>query len=313
MNIIIVARPHAAPVSINLNHWRGRLKVGLALILCGLTCIGIGIGATLVFARPSDQALAKIRGLREQLTAQQSALEALNTSSHRNLDALALKLGELQAQATRLNALGERLTQVGKLEDGEFDFKDAPALGGPEDTSSISHALDEKFSVAITRMHAQFDQQEIQLSILENLLLDRKINNALLPQGMPVITGYIGSGFGGRTDPINGRSEFHSGIDFDAAPGTPIQAVAEGVVTWNGERPGYGNVVEVDHGNGYMTRYAHNQQNVVTVGQRVHAGQMIAKVGSTGRATGPHCHFEVWLDGHAVNPLSYVQGKHLSG
>lgn len=313
MNIIIVARPHAAPVSIDLNSWHGRFKVGIAVALCGLTCAGLGVCATLVFAGPSDHALAGIRAMHAQVLAQQGALDALDASSHRNLDALALKLGELQAQATRLNALGERLTQVGKLEDGEFDFKEAPALGGPEDASATSHVLDEQFSASIVRMHAQFDEQEAQLSVLENLLLDRKISNALLPQGMPVASGYIGSGYGGRTDPINGHSEFHSGIDFDAAPGTPIQAVAEGVVTWNGERPGYGNVVEVDHGNGYMTRYAHNQQNVVAVGTRVHAGQIIAKVGSTGRATGPHCHFEVWLDGHPVNPLSYVQGKHHNG
>ena len=117
------------------------------------------------------------------------------------------------------------------------------------------------------------------------------------------------SGFGPRIDPINGKYEFHPGVDFNGPVGSDVLAVAGGVVSYNGWRDGYGNVVEIDHGNGYMTRYAHNQKNLVAVGQRVHAGQSIARVGSTGRATGPHCHFEVWLHGRAVNPLTYVNGS----
>ena len=114
----------------------------------------------------------------------------------------------------------------------------------------------------IATLRARFDDEETQLGVLEKLLLDRKLDNALLPSGYPVATGYIGSGFGSRTDPINGFGEYHTGIDFDAPAGTSITAVADGVVTFNGERPGYGNVVEIDHGNGYMTRYAHNSKNM---------------------------------------------------
>jgi murein DD-endopeptidase MepM/ murein hydrolase activator NlpD len=121
-----------------------------------------------------------------------------------------------------------------------------------------------------------------------------------------VAGGYIGSGFGSRADPMGGGVEHHLGIDFDAPSGAAIHAVADGVVTFVGQRSGYGNVVEIDHGNGYMTRYAHNSKNVATVGERVHAGQTVARVGQTGRATGPHCHFEVWLHGRAVNPIAYV-------
>ena len=126
---------------------------------------------------------------------------------------------------------------------------------------------------------------------------------------MPVAHGYIASGFGGRADPLDGHSAFHSGIDFDAPMGSAVTAVADGVVTWAGVRSGYGNVIEIDHGNGYMTRYAHNSELVARVGQRVHAGETIAKVGSTGRSTGPHCHFEVWLNGRAVNPMAYVKSS----
>jgi murein DD-endopeptidase MepM/ murein hydrolase activator NlpD len=126
---------------------------------------------------------------------------------------------------------------------------------------------------------------------------------------MPVTQGYIASGYGERSDPINGHQAIHLGIDFDAPVGTPVTAVAEGVVTFVGSKPGYGNVVEIDHGNGYMTRYAHNSAFVAEAGARVHAGDTIAKVGSSGRATGPHCHFEVWLNGRPVNPIAYVKSK----
>jgi murein DD-endopeptidase MepM/ murein hydrolase activator NlpD len=310
MNIIIVAKPHAAPKSFDLDCWRVRLRVSGLFGLCALITGGVGFLAAMGFANPKDRALSEIHAMRELINVQKAQIGKLEVASRRDLDALALKLGELQAQSTRLNALGERLAQVGKLDDGEFDFSQAPAMGGPEDTTGASHALDSQFSTSIERLRGQFNNQEAQLTVLENMLLDRTVDNALLPSGMPVELGYLGSPYGERADPITGHQEFHAGMDFDAATGTDILAVAEGVVTWDGERPGYGNVVEIDHGNGYMTRYAHNQRNLAKVGERVHLGQAIAKVGSTGRATGPHCHFEVWLNGHTVNPLAYVKSRH---
>ncbi|HSE11010.1 MAG TPA: M23 family metallopeptidase [Rudaea sp.] len=247
-----------------------------------------------------------MKTLHKAIAEQQHTIDNLETASRRDLDALAIQLGALQAQATRLNALGQRLTKIGKLDDGEFAFDQTPALGGPEDPDAAPHALNFDLASNIAALRARFADEDTQLRVLEKLLLDRKLDNALLPSGYPVASGYIGSGFGARTDPINGFDEYHTGIDFDAPTGSPITAVADGVVTFNGERPGYGNVVEVDHGNGYMTRYAHNSKNIAQIGQRVHAGDVIAKVGSSGRATGPHCHFEVWLHGRAVNPLTYV-------
>ena len=305
MNIIIVAKPGARPINLNLRCWHGRTRFGAAIGSCALGCIAIGFAAALIFANPRDTALREVRNLHVQIAGQQGAVSDLETTSRRDLDALALQLGTLQAQATRLNALGQRLTQIGKLDDGEFDFDQQPAMGGPEDPAAVPHALNFDLAGNIAALRSRFDDEEIQLGVLEKLLLDRKLDSALLPSGYPV-AGYIGSGFGSRTDPINGFGEYHTGIDFDAPAGSNITAVADGVVTFNGERPGYGNVVEVDHGNGYMTRYAHNSKNVGKVGQRVHAGDVIAKVGATGRATGPHCHFEVWLHGRAVNPLTYV-------
>lgn len=306
MNIIIVAKPDATPTTLDLRSWRTRGRLGAIVAVFAVACIGFGFIAAKFIGGSRDSVLHEISTMRGTIEQQQQALAKLEASAHRDMDALALQLGALQAQATRLNALGQRLTEVGKLGDGEFDFSKAPGLGGAEDAGATSHPLDYDLAANIAGLHDQFAQQETQLTVIENLLLDRKIENAMVPAGYPVTNSYVGSTFGSRVDPINGQIEHHLGLDFDAEPGADIKVVASGVVVWSGEKAGYGNVVEVDHGNGYMTRYAHNQQNLVHVGERVKFGQVIAKVGSTGRSTGPHCHFEVWLNGRPVNPYSYV-------
>lgn len=306
MNIIIVGNAHGTPRRIDLDSTRGRIKAAAIVTGCALLFIAIGAAATVAIGGSQTRGLHEVAALRASLATQREQLANLDGDSHRNLDALALQLGRLQAQSTRLNALGDRLTQVGKLDDGEFDFSIAPAMGGPEEpVTGVAVAL--PLQSGLDQLRAQFDHQETQLDVLESLLRDRKIESALLPSGMPVAQGYISSGFGERTDPLDGHAGVHMGLDFDAPFGTNITAVADGVVTWSGMRTGYGYVVEVDHGNGYMTRYAHNSLNIAKVGSRVHAGETIAMVGSTGRSTGPHCHFEVWLNGKAVNPLSYVK------
>lgn len=287
------------------------MLVGGALSATLLLFAGIGFVVAMFTVNPRDAAMRELLSLRAQIELQKTELGSVESDSRRNLDALALQLGQLRAQATRLNALGDRLTQVGKLEDGEFDFASEPALGGPEDTlGEGSSPL--PLGNDIDNLRSEFGRQEAQLEVLENLLFDRKIDNALLPTGMPVAHGYVASGYGTRTDPINGRQSVHLGVDFDVPIGSDVLAVAEGVVTYSAVRNGYGNVVEIDHGNGYMTRYAHNSRNVVEVGTRVHVGQVVAKVGSTGRSTGPHCHFEVWLNGRPVNPMAYVRSTRAS-
>lgn len=311
MNIIIVGNGCSLPRKIHLVGRRGRLLVAAISAGCALFFIAIGVAATLLVTNPRGHDLREVVALRATLAKQREQLTYIDGDSQRNLDALALQLGQLQAQATRLNALGDRLTQVGKLDDGEFDFDAEPALGGPEEASTGT-PMSPPLQKGVDDLRAEFDRQESQLDVLENMLRDRKIDNALLPSGMPVAQGYMASGFGVRTDPVDGRSAMHSGLDFDAPIGTPIMAVADGVVTWSGDRSSYGNVIEIDHGNGYMTRYAHNSTLVARVGERVHAGETIAKVGSTGRSTGPHCHFEVWLNGRAVNPMAYVKSTRVS-
>jgi murein DD-endopeptidase MepM/ murein hydrolase activator NlpD len=148
--------------------------------------------------------------------------------------------------------------------------------------------------------------QQAQLSALQSLLLDARIESNLKPTGMPV-KGYISSYFGERPDPFDGHMARHTGLDIAAPSGTSVHAVAEGMVTFTGVRHGYGNVVEIDHGNGYMTRFAHNSAILVHPGEHVQVGQVISRVGSTGRSTGPHLHFEVWYHGRVVNPLAFVR------
>jgi len=308
MKIIIVAKPGTAPTALDLKTWRTRGILGGIIAGLAISCIGLGFMAAKFAAGTHDGALREVTTLRDTIAQQQRSLAQFETSSRRDMDALALQLGSLQAQATRLNALGQRLTEIGKLGDGEFDFSKPPALGGAEDSAAVSHPVDFDLAGNIAGLRDQFAQQETQLSVIENLLLGRKLETALVPAGYPVNNSYVGSGFGARVDPINGQIESHLGLDFDAEMGADIKAVAAGVVVWSGERAGYGRVVEIDHGNGYMTRYAHNSANVVHVGERVKFGQVIAKVGSTGRSTGPHCHFEVWLNGRPMNPQKYVNG-----
>lgn len=282
-------------------------------LLCSVFTLfaGLGFALAVLTVNPRDAAMRDLIALRAQIELQKSELVNLERDSRRNLDALAMQIGQLRAQATRLNALGDRLTQVGKLEDGEFDFASEPALGGPEEALGEA-SLPLPLGGEIDNLRAEFERQEAQLGVLENLLFDRKIDNALLPTGMPVAHGYVASRYGTRTDPITGRQAVHLGVDFDVPLGSDVLAVAEGVVSYSAVRNGYGNVVEVDHGNGYMTRYAHNSRNVVEVGTRVHVGQVVAKVGSSGRSTGPHCHFEVWLNGRPVNPMAYVRSTRAS-
>lgn len=307
MNLIFVGKPFNRPYTLELGKRSVQVKLGLVL--------AAGLGLLMGLSFLVGQWLGDLRGMsREQLSdlraslqAQSETLSRTEQEARRNLDALALELGQLQAHAARLNALGSRLTKIGKLEDGEFNFGDAPALGGPEaeDVGELSY-LSSDFGSAITRLRHQFDQQDQQLGLLESLLLDRDLDRSLVPKGMPVRSGYISSHFGYRADPFSGRFTMHSGADFAGSYGSDVLAVAAGVVTWAGIRPGYGNVVEIDHGNGYKTRYAHNSKNVVKVGKKVDAGDLVAKMGTTGRSTGAHVHFEVWFEGKPVNPSDFV-------
>jgi murein DD-endopeptidase MepM/ murein hydrolase activator NlpD len=283
---------------------RRRTFMAMTAAVCGFAALGAV--AALVFANPRERAMHQLADLHAQVNSQKAQLANVRASAQRDLDAMAVKLGELQAQSIRLDALGERLATAGKLDPREFDFQRAPALGGPEQDVSPA-MLPPNLDASLDALRNRFDHQQTQLGVLADLLMNRQIDARVKPTGMPVADGFIASYFGTRPDPFNGRRDFHPGLDIDVPFGSPVHAVADGVVTYAGVRSGYGKVVEIDHGNGYMTRYAHNSKLVAHVGERVHAGDVISDVGSTGRSTGPHVHFEVWYQGRVVNPLAYVR------
>jgi murein DD-endopeptidase MepM/ murein hydrolase activator NlpD len=307
MQIILVSRAGKVPKTLDLTNHRLRWRVGGIAAVIVLALASMGAGVALALASPRDRALAEIDSLHKQVTVQDKQLGDLREDAHRQLDALAIKLGQLQAQATRINALGERLVQVGKLDSTEFNFDQPPPVGGVEVTDgSSSYALPQTLDTGISQLATQFDTQQAQLSAMQSLLLNARIDSNLKPTGMPA-DGYISSYFGVRADPFDGLAARHTGLDVAAPRGSSIRTVAEGMVTFAGVRSGYGNVVEIDHGNGYMTRYAHASKLLVRPGQHVRVGEEIAEVGSTGRSTGAHVHFEVWYNGRVVNPLAYVK------
>ncbi|WP_233840989.1 M23 family metallopeptidase [Dyella sp. 2HG41-7] len=307
MQIILVSRAGKVPRTLDLTNPRLRWRVwgiGAAVIVA---LAGLGAGVALAVASPRDRALAEISTLHQEVKTQDKQLGDLRDDAHRQLDALAVKLGQLQAQATRLNALGERLVQVGKLDSNEFNFDQPPPVGGVEVTTGTSaYALPQTLDASIDQLATQFDTQQAQFAAMQSFLLNARIDSDLKPTGMPA-DGYISSYFGVRADPFDGLAARHTGLDIAVPAGSPVHTVAEGMVTYAGVRSGYGNVVEIDHGNGYMTRYAHNSKLLVHPGEHVRVGDEIAQAGSTGRSTGSHVHFEVWHNGRVVNPLAYVK------
>jgi murein DD-endopeptidase MepM/ murein hydrolase activator NlpD len=286
----------------------GRVWFGIAtfaLVICAGAFYGGITAARILGFGHTDVATAE---LREELAQQQALVDATQRSLQQNLDALSLRLGQMNAHVVRLDALGTRLTQMAGLKDGEFDFTSAPSLGGPEEPLGSTEGTQISGVVsALDVLDLQLADRGRQLSVLEDLLLNRKLRDEVRPEGRPVTAGYVSSQFGSRTDPFTGRRAFHKGVDFAGREGAEVVAVASGVVIWSGERYGYGQLVEINHGNGYVTRYAHNVDNLVAVGDTVRRGQVIARMGDTGRATGPNLHFEVLLNDRPVDPLTYVQ------
>lgn len=282
----------------------GRRLAGLGgrqpLAIAAATLVaGAALGATI-------QA-GEVNALRAELASQDVQLEDTRAAAQREVNALAARLGELQAEATRLNALGDRLTRVAQLGDGEFDFNSPVGIGGHGPVRDMAAS---ELREGITGIDADFATAGGQLSVLEMLLFNRELDRNAVPSRSPVASSYITSGFGRRADPFGGGAAWHKGIDFDARTGDPVLAVADGVVSYSGVRSGYGNVVEIDHGNGYVTRYAHNSRNTVQVGDLVRVGKEIAKAGSTGRSTGAHVHFEVWENGRVMNPRKFLGEQH---
>ena len=298
MNVIIVSKFFRTPKKFSF----GNPKVAASVASVMLAVVALAFGAGFAFRSSDGVASAEINRLQQRLNAQQGELKAARDDAQRDINAVAARVGELQAQANRLNALGQRLTHDGKLSDGEFNFDRVPGMGGAE-TAEDMPAGD--LLKGLDELKSKFDRSGEQLSVLESMMYNQQLQLSAVPSSRPS-KGYITSGFGTRSDPFNGGRAHHLGIDFEANTGDPVLSAAGGVVSFAGVKTGYGNVVEVDHGNGYSTLYGHNSRLVVRVGDIVRAGQVVAKAGSTGRSTGPHVHFEVHINGRPVNPLPFL-------
>lgn len=226
------------------------------------------------------------------------------------LTALTIKLAELQSQVLRLNALGERLADNANIPEQEFNFQQSPPSGGP--SAVDGEAVRKSFSQLlkeISSLEASLKHEENQLQMLESLNLGHHIENTRYLSGRPISKGWLSSYYGMRKDPFNGRPAMHKGIDFAGKEDGAIIATASGVVSWADERYGYGQLIEINHGDGLKTRYGHNKKLLVNVGDVVTKGQIIARMGSTGRSTGPHVHYEILLNNKQINPLKFVYRK----
>jgi murein DD-endopeptidase MepM/ murein hydrolase activator NlpD len=302
MNVMILfSRSIGKARHLNLSH-----PVTLSLV----TVAALGILVT-IFAlglQIGERSMARMTLLNPgaAMRAQQAEVAALKSQLQDRVDALAMRLGVMNAHVIRLNALGKRLTEMAHINSREFNFDEDPPQGG-SDSDGVGHgARVPDLTLMIDDLGRRIDSRSGQFAALENVILGRQLSLEIKPSGRPVREGYISSYFGERMDPFNGEDAFHKGVDFASDAGADVLSVASGIVTWSGPREGYGNLVEINHGNGYITRYGHAARILVTVGDEVERGQAVAVVGSTGRSTGPHLHFEVLKDGRQIDPMAFV-------
>ncbi len=303
MNIILLSNLRKGPVNVSVR--RRTIVAGLVGLFVFMPAffVVLGYGFAGYIKGPLKTQLLEST----ELASQRDKVEQLALEARNGIHALTLRVGEIQARAIRLDALGSRLVEMAKLDEGEFDFDNLPAVGGPEELGVLDEMDIPDFLYALDQLSRKLEDREQQLSVLESMLLNESLRDEVVPAGRPIESGWLSSPFGKRTDPFTGKRAFHEGVDFAGKKGSNVISVASGVVTWSGDRYGYGRMVEVDHGNGYVTRYGHNKENLVKVGDIIKKGQVVALMGSSGRSTGPHVHFEVLRNGRPVNPAKYVR------
>jgi murein DD-endopeptidase MepM/ murein hydrolase activator NlpD len=305
MKIIIVDQEHAQTRSITLGGWTRAL---LSVCLLGIPAFMGAWGYSWLISGENAGLLSGDRQIWTRiLSDRESEMDLERQESEAQIVALTTKIAELQARLIRLDALGEKLTAAANLDQGEFDFSQLPALGGPSQSSPDALYSTPDVLAEIDRLSSQIDSRERQLGVIDSLLSNRNLLQEIIVAGSPVATTRVTSGFGYREDPFTGRRAFHAGIDFAAREGTKVTSVAAGIVNWAGRHPEYGNMVEIKHGAGLVTRYAHNKSNQVKAGDVVKKGQVVALSGSTGRSTAPHVHFEVYKNGRVVDPATYIR------
>lgn len=289
MNIIFLSRKHGRPLTVQLKpRWLATAGAGLFALSAVVGSVGYWVTSHVLgdaLAQPVAQADR----------AQQDELRAMSA-----------RMADIQARMMRIDALGAHLAESAKLKGDEFDFSRKPPMGGPEEAGVIGHGDEHQVGRKLSDLWQEVQEREAQLIALERVLQGIRQQKVNL-DNMPVRNGYITSSFGYRSDPFTGRTTFHGGIDFAGSEGSDVFSVADGVVVFAGVRSGYGNLVEISHGDGLVTRYAHASGIVVKTGDLVSKDQLIAYMGSTGRSTGTHLHYEVLRDGKHINPTTVLR------
>lgn len=301
MHIILVSNRLATAKSIQVTFGH------LLMLVAGFGVLVLLLATLIYYVTFRHAVEIKLPLLQDILMSlQQEEKQKSSDFMRENLNAMAVKVGQMQAQLMRLDALGERLSALSGIKPTEFRFNEVPGRGGAVSSIPAVEMSAADFDREIDLMQKQLESRTDYLGLLENELLDLRIKKRLIPTVSPVDAGFNASSFGWRIDPFTGEMAMHEGIDFMVGVGTPIFAAAGGVVTVSEFHPQYGNMVEIDHGNDFTTRYAHASRVFVRTGEVVKRGQKIAEVGGTGRATGPHLHFEVRYKGVAQNPARFL-------
>ncbi len=305
MNIILVtgATARARTITLDWRHWAAG---GFSLFVVFLIFTFMFNFVTLKWAAAVQHPLLQAFVLADQR--EEAARGEERVQGH--LNAMALRLGELQAQVLRLDGLGERLAKSAGLKPQELPSLQSgttPGRGGAVSSLPSRNMSVQEFADLVEKLARQVDERSDQMSVLEALLVQDSANRKFLPSKYPIVDGWYSSNFGYRIDPFTGQQSMHEGIDFPAETGTSIVAAASGKVVFADWHPQYGKMIEIDHGNGLVSRYAHASTLLVKVGDLVVAGQRVAAVGTTGRSTGPHLHFEVRLNGTPQNPARFLQ------
>jgi hypothetical protein len=300
MKLTLLFRSDNARFAININKQK--------LLLALLVISGLFLVSSRSTHSPEDN-IARIQYAKTGLDEQANEVSALKLNTEQRMTGMMLKLADMQSQIQRLDVLGSRLVQQAKLNPAEFNFNQMPSVGGPLDSSSVEIQVQDALLSKMAGMLEIIQNKAQELTALESIMLSHHINRESKLEGKPISSGWLSSYYGIRKDPFSGLPSMHKGLDFAGKEGEPVLATGAGVITWSGSRYGYGELVEIDHGGGLVTRYGHNKQVNVKIGDVVTKGQSIAVMGSTGRSTGPHVHYEVIHHGQQQDPLPYVYRK----
>tara|TARA_B110000503_G_C7142444_1_gene411439 strand:- start:95 stop:1003 length:909 start_codon:yes stop_codon:yes gene_type:complete len=291
------------------NKARFMLNIGKKQLLLALFAISVFFLISSRSTHSPEENIARIQHAKTGFKQQAEEVSSLINSTEQRMTGMMLKLADMQSQIQRLDALGSRLVKQAKLNPDEFSFEQKPGMGGPMDIVPVDIQVQDALLSKMTVMLEKIQNKAQELMALESIMLSHHIERESRLEGKPISSGWLSSYYGIRKDPFSGLPAMHKGLDFAGKEGERVLATGAGIITWSGSRYGYGNLVEIDHGDGLITRYGHNKEVNVKIGDVVTKGQTIAEMGNTGRSTGAHVHYEVIRNGKHQDPLPYVYRK----